>query len=151
MDKLEWLAPEHEEKEHSNDWFWALGVIVVCSSVASVIYANYFFAVLIVLGGLMLGFFANQKPLMVTHELGEKGLKIGTRLYLYTNIKAFYVRTETEPALLIHSDRLFMPIISIPISEDIAPEIKSILLDHEVLEEEIVEHSSEKIMNSLGL
>ena len=80
MANLQWSALEYEEKERSKDWFWALGIIVVTSSIASVIFGNYFFAVLLILGGFLLGFFATKKPEMVQYELTERGLKIRTRL-----------------------------------------------------------------------
>ena len=40
--KLEWTALEYEEKERGNDWFWALGVIILASAITSFIYTNYF-------------------------------------------------------------------------------------------------------------
>lgn len=150
MEKLEWSALEYEERERSNDWFWALGIIVATSSAASLIYGNYFFAVLLILSGLLLGFFANKKPDMVSYELNEKGLKIRTRLYPYENIKSFWVQVETKPILFIKSERAFMPIISIPIEDVMAREIHSIMLSADIPEEEMREHVSEKIMESLG-
>ena len=81
MEKLEWSALEYEDKERSPDWFWALGIIIVTSSLASIIYSNYFFAALLVLSGILLGFFAKKKPDTVLYELNEKGLKIRTRFY----------------------------------------------------------------------
>jgi hypothetical protein len=47
-EKLSWSALEYEEKIRSSDWFWALGIIVVTSSVAAIIFGNYFFATLLV-------------------------------------------------------------------------------------------------------
>jgi hypothetical protein len=57
MEKLAWSAFEYEEKNHSNDWFWALGVIVVTATIASIMYNNYFFAAFLILSGTLLGFF----------------------------------------------------------------------------------------------
>ncbi|TSC77950.1 MAG: Uncharacterized protein G01um101424_84 [Parcubacteria group bacterium Gr01-1014_24] len=157
MEKLEWSALEYEEKERSADWFWALGIIVLTSSLASIIYSNYFFAVLLVLSGALLGFFARKKPDIVSYELNEKGLKIRTRLYPYENIKSFWVqiglpaeKEGVKPTLFIKSERLFMPVISIPIKDTLAGEIRSIMLAKNVAEEEMKEHASEKIMESLG-
>src|ERR1017187_1544598 len=93
-EKLTWSALEYEEKEKSKDWFWALGIIVVTSSVAAIIFGDYFFAVLLVLSGLLLGFFAIKKPETIFYELNNRGLKIGNRLYLYENIKSFWVQIE---------------------------------------------------------
>jgi hypothetical protein len=162
-EKLSWTALEYEEKDRSPDWFWALGVIIITSSIASIIFENYFFAVLLILGGILLGFFANKKPDMVFYELNARGLKIRNRLYPYENIKSFWVQLdkprETElpgnevglkPLLFIHSERAFMPVLSIPIDETIAKDIHSILTSQNIEEVEMKEHPSEKIMEVLG-
>jgi len=154
--KLSWSALEYEEKERSSDWFWALGIIVVTSSIAAIIFGNYFFATLIILSGVLLGFFAIKKPDMVTYDLNDKGLVIRNRLYPYPNIKSFWVQiganpdTNVKPLFFIHSERIFMPIITIPIHEDLAEEIHSIMLEQNIPEVEMKEHPSEKIMEALG-
>jgi hypothetical protein len=150
-EKLEWTALEYEEKERGNDWFWALGVIVVAGSIASFIYSNYFFGLLLIISGILLGTFAVKRPDLVFYELNEKGLKIKNRLYLYENIKSFWVKSDAEkPTLFIKSERLFLPIISMPIKQNIAEEVKNMMLKYGILEEEMKEHMSEKIMDSLG-
>ena len=157
MDGLQWSALEYEEKERSKDWFWAFGIIIVTSSIASVIYSNYFLAVLLVLSGVLLGFFAIKKPDEISYELTDKGLKILDRLYPYKNIKSFWVQMgsftanrELKSKLFIKSERAFMPVISIHIEDALANQIRSILLDKNVLEAEMKEHVSEKIMEILG-
>ena len=157
MDTLSWSALEYEEKERGNDWFWALGIIVVTSAIAAVIYSNYFFALLLLLGGGLLGFFAIKKPDEVAYELNEKGLKMREQLYPYENIKSFWVQKEKveneitlKPTLFIKSERVFMPVISVPIREDLAEKIRSIMISKNIPEEEMKEHASEKIMEFLG-
>jgi hypothetical protein len=149
METLNWSAPEYEEKDHSRDWFWALGIIVATGSIAAIIFNDYFFAVLLILSGILLGFFAVKKPEMISYELNNKGLRIGSRLYLYENIKSFWVQLE-RPLLFIHSERIFMPIITIPIEKIMAEDIHSIMLAQNVAEVEMKEHPSEKIMEALG-
>lgn len=146
---LSWTALEYEEKERTRDWFWALGVIIVTASLASIIFANYFFAVLIILSGVMLGFFAIRKPGVIPYELGARGLKAGNRLYAYENIKSFYVQ-EVHPTLFIKSERIFMPILSIPIASEMMSEVHEIFSAQEIPEEEMKEHISDRIMESLG-
>jgi hypothetical protein len=156
-EKLTWSALEYEEKERHPDWFWALGVIVLASSVTSIIFANYFFAVLLIIGGALLGFFAMKKPDMITYELNDKGLKIKDRIYLFSKMKSFWVQKPVsdegkimKPLLFIKSDRLLVPIFSVPIEESFVVKIHNLFLKHEVKEEEMKEHPSEKIMESLG-
>ncbi|KKT01091.1 MAG: hypothetical protein UV76_C0002G0004 [Candidatus Nomurabacteria bacterium GW2011_GWA2_43_15] len=154
--KIIWTALEYEEKERSRDWFWALGVIVVTGSIASIIFENYFFAALLILSGVLLGFFAVKKPDLVEYELNTKGLRIRNRLYPYKNIKSFWVQidktreTNLKPLLFIHSERAFMPIISMPIDEDMAEDIYEIFSARDIKEVEMKEHPSEKIMEMLG-
>ena len=155
-EKLVWSALEYEEKERSTDWFWALGVIVVTSSIAAIIFGNYFFAALLILSGLLLGFFAVKKPDTVVYELNNKGLKIRNRLYPYENIKSFWVQadmsqeTNLKPILFIHSERVFMPILSLPIDEMIAEDIHAIMTSQNVAEVEMKEHPGDIIMEVLG-
>ena len=156
MENLKWSALEYEEKNRSNDWFWALGVIIITISITSIIYHNYFLAVLIMLGGFMLGFFAKKPPEVITYELNSRGLKIKNSVYPYKNLKSFWVQRDVheegnvKPILFIKSERIFMPIMSIPIDEAIAIQIDNILTDMNVKTEEMHEHMSEKIMDVLG-
>jgi len=156
MERLEWTALEYEDKERDPDWFWALGIIVVTSSIASIIYGNYFFAVLIILSGVLLGFFAKKKPDVVYYELNSKGLRIRSRLYPYDNIKSFWVQIAHPDDVLmkdlffIKTERFFMPILVVPIDVSMADEIRSTMLDRNIPEEEMREHASEKIMDRLG-
>src|SRR3989339_113120 len=150
MEKLEWFALEYEEKERSTDWYWALGVIVITSSIASIIYNNYFFAALLLISGILLGFFAIKKPDIISYELNTDGLKIRNQLYPYKNIKSFYVQSGEKPILFIRSERVFMPVIEIPIENNLTSSIHSIMISKNVVEEEMKEHPSLKIMNSLG-
>jgi hypothetical protein len=148
--KIEWSALEYEDKERGRDWYWALGVIIVTGSIASIIYGNYFFAGLLILGGILLGFFAMKKPDTIYYELGPKGLRMQNRIYPYESIKSFCINTDAHPMFLIHSERFFMPIISIPINEEIGEAIKYVMLEKGIPEEPMNEHSSIKIMDTLG-
>jgi hypothetical protein len=149
-EKIEWSALEYEEKERNTDWFWALGVIVVAGAATSIIFGNYFFAALLVIGGALLGFFAVKKPEMISYEINDEGFQIKTRLYPYEDIRAFWVQSENPPTLFIHSKRLIMPIISVPIEAEQAEKIQKAMLAKGIKEVEMKEHMSEKIMEALG-
>ena len=154
--KLIWSALEYEEKERSQDWFWALGIIVVTGSIASIIFENYFFALLLIIAGLLLGFFALKKPDIVTYELNSKGLQIHNRLYPYESIKAFWIQADftpgsnVKPLFFVHSERAIMPVLTIPISMEIAEDIHSIMSGKNIAEVEMKEHPGNKIMEVLG-
>jgi hypothetical protein len=155
-EKLNWSALEYEDKERSQDWFWALGIIVVTGSIAAIIFNDYFFAALLIISGILLGFFAVKKPAIIFYELNNKGLKIGNRIYPFENIKSFWVQIgqhpeeNVKPLLFIHSERVFMPIITIPIVETMAEEIHFKLFSKNIAEVEMKEHPTDKIMEALG-
>ncbi|MFZ2149980.1 MAG: hypothetical protein WAV15_02375 [Minisyncoccia bacterium] len=154
--RIVWSALEYEEKERSQDWFWALGIIVITSSIASIIFGNYFFAALLIIAGFLLWFYAIKKPEVVTYELNSKGLVIHDRLYPYETIKAFWVQADftplspVKPIFFVHSERAFMPVISLPINLEIAEDIHSLMSGQNIAEVEMREHPSEKIMDVLG-
>lgn len=156
FEKIEWSELEYEEKERSVDWFWALGVIVVAGSIASILFKNYFFAMLLIISGIMLGFFAIKKPEVVPYELNNKGFKIKNRLYPFDTIKSFYVQIKVpnteiiKPTLFIKSDRILLPVLSIPIEINSAKKIREIMLSQKIVEEVMKEHPSDKIMENLG-
>jgi len=150
MEKLEWSSLEYEEKERSADWFWALGIIVVTSTLAAIIYGNYFFAALLLVSGFLLGHFATKKPDEIFYEINQKGIKIGNQLYPFENIKSFWVQIEPKPILFVHTERIFMPMISIPIEDAWAEDIHALMTAKNIPEQEMKEHVSEKIMDSLG-
>jgi hypothetical protein len=156
-EKLNWSALEYEEKERHPDWFWALGVIVIAGALTAIIFGNYFFAIFLIVGGALMGFFAIKKPDMVFYELNNKGLKIRDRIYLYEKMKAFWVQKplsdegKVQPAsLFVKSQRLIAPVFSVPIEEASVVKIHNLMLSHNVPEEEMKEHVSEKIMEVIG-
>ena len=156
-EKIEWSALEFEEKERSNDWFWALGIIILAGAVTSIIYSNYFFAILLVLGGILLGSFAIKKPEMILYEINENGVKINNDIYPYKKIKSFWIQkrsadvaNELPPTLFIKSSRLVMPIISIPLEDAHVDPIRGMMLSKNITEEEMHEHPTVKVMDSLG-
>ncbi len=147
---LSWSAYEYEDKERSSDWYWALGVIAITSTITSIIFNNYFFAILILLAGGLLYFFAKKPADLVNYEITEKGVRIKSEFYPYKKLKAFYVQKEHKPMLFIKTERVFLPIIPIPVEYEILDQIHNIFIDKKVTEQEMKEHPAEKIMDALG-
>ncbi len=148
--KLSWSALEYEERERSPDWFWALAVVAVTSAITSIIYSNYFFALFILISGGLLWVLAHRPPETVTYELTDKGLRIKSHIYLYENIQSFWVQREGKPMLFVKTQRFFMPVFSIPMEYGISDQTRGIFLSKGVPEEEMKEHPSEKIIDTLG-
>jgi len=149
-EKISWAVPAYNHNKKNNDWFWALGIVVIAGCAIAIIAKNYFFSVVIILGGIMMAYFAHKEPETFYYELDKDGLKIKDRLYPYKSIKAFWVTEDSRPTLFIKSDRVFLPIIPISLNQNISSEVKEVLFAYEIPEEEMKEHPAEKIMDFLG-
>jgi hypothetical protein len=153
LEIIKWSAFEYEEKERNNDWFWALGIIILAGTITAIILKNYFFAILLLLSGIMLIFFAIKKPEEIFYEINNEGLKAKNKFYFFKDLKSFYIQTETEslkPILFIKTKRTIMPILSISFKNDLSQKIKEKMTQNNVLEEKMEEHFSEKVMDFLG-
>lgn len=150
QNKISWEAPEHKEDIKGNDWFWALGVIVLTGSIIAIIYANYFFAGILILGGIMLGLTVNKKPEMMYYELNKKGLRVNNELYPYERISEFGIY-EHKPVLAVRTERLMFPIISTSFPEEMRSEIHEMFTKNNVKETNLTEHTAEKIVKFLGI
>ena len=89
--QFEWEAMEFEHYEKSTDWYWALGIAIVTGCILSIITKNYLLAVLLFLGGIFIGYFANEKPASVHVEISDRGIKLNKDLYLYDSISSFWM------------------------------------------------------------
>lgn len=149
--KLQWSAPEYEERPRTRDWFWALGIVIAAVSIASIIFGNYFFAALIIISGGIFALFAIKKPEIVPYELNERGFQVRSRLYPYESIHAFWIEKGGQPLLFIKSSRPFLPIVVAPIHPDDVEHISAVMIEKNIPVEEMREHVSEKILEVLGL
>ena len=150
MDKIIWQASEYEHKEKTPDWYWAVGIIALSTVIISFIYKNYIFAIFIILATTVLGMYGLKKPEMMEVEINEKGVKIKNEFYPYKIIKSFYIENQGgKKKLLIHTKRIIMPIIALPIEEILEEKVKLMLLKHSK-EEEMKEPVTQRIMEHLG-
>lgn len=145
---ISWEAPEYEYYEKTNDWFWALAIVVISASAVAIIYDNYLFAVFLVLGGFSLAFFGMRKPDIITYSVNPKGIAVKNFLHPYEEMSTFWINKE-EKKILIITKKPFIPLIIIPVHEGSMEEVQEELKNH-VEEEYIEEPFYIKIMDRLG-
>lgn len=149
---VSWEAPEYEHKEKNSDWFWALGIIAGAGSITAIIYKSYFFAALIIIAALTLALFSFRKPEIVKFEIAKEGFKINNSIYPYKKIKGFWLDiNEKDHQLLLMSNRLVVPLLSIPVPRDpvLAEQIRNTLLPL-VKEEEMHEPITHTVLEYFG-
>lgn len=146
---LEWQALEYDPTEKSSDWFWVVGTIGTISIILAILFKNFLFAIILLLGTFIVMMYGARKPELITFSISTKGIRAKNDLYPFKNLIGFAIKSGEGPdKLLIHSNRLFLPHIILPI-EDIDPELirerLSIMLPEETFEESFVDTLIERL------
>jgi hypothetical protein len=138
-----WEAYEHHHHDRGSEWFWILGILTVASTIAAVLLGNALLGMILALGGALAGIGALREPKIISYGVTARGIRIDDKLFPYTTLDCFCIDEESHlgPQLLIRSEKLFMPLIIIPLPEDMQEEIEQIIaqrIPEEHLEEPFI-------------
>ncbi|MBX4189594.1 hypothetical protein KW785_03320 [Candidatus Parcubacteria bacterium] len=121
--KIEWDAHAYEHKIRTEDWFWAVGIIAVSVAVASVIFGNIIFGILILVAAFALSLFINRPPEIIHVVVDERGITKGHIRYPYATLHSFWLEEEhSHPKILLRSQKWFLPLIVVPLGEEVNTE-----------------------------
>ncbi len=151
--RIIWHIEEYQHREKGADWFWALGIIALLGAVIAIIYGDILFAVVIVLGGLMLGYYAMRQPDIIEIAISDEGIMVRGFFYEFGKLKSFNVdEHELGSYLLIETKRNLEPVTSIPLPrEGMDFEALRVLLRTKLPEKKtMTEKNSHRIMEHLG-
>lgn len=142
-----WEAYEHHHDEKHSDWFWILGIMTVAFALASIFLGNTLLGILILLGGAVIAILATREPKIVSYAVTQRGLRIDDRLYPYSTLESFYIDEEGPfgPQLLVKSEKLFMPLLILPLPPDTQDEIEDVIASR-LPEEHIEEPLAHKLL-----
>ncbi len=148
---ITWEALEHHHDEKRSDWFWALGIVTVGAAIAMMMFDNTLFAILILLAGFVMGVLAMREPKVIAYAVTMRGIRIDEQLYPYSTLECFFIDEDNPlgPQLLIKSEKLFMPLLIMPIPEEYLDEIDDILSER-LPEEELEEPLASKVFEFFG-
>ena len=147
-----WEAEEFKFKEKRKDWYWIIGAAAVIGIVLSIIFANYLFAVLIFIAGLLMIQMASREPAIYTVEVSNEGVQIGGDFYAYEDVMRFWITKDNhdEPTLLLLTNQRINPVLVIPIHPEIEMlELRDVLLEF-VEEEKMKLPLSSQIIHKIG-
>lgn len=147
-----WEAFEYIDRELKTDWFWALGIIALAGSITAFIYNNFLFGVFIILASFAVVFFGTVKPKRVTYELTTNGVVYEEVFYPYETLHAFWINDtdKSDKKLLLKSERIFVPILTLPFELDEDGENIFEVLNEVIPEEPLQEPWGHLIMERLG-
>lgn len=127
IETIKWSAPEYLHKEHSNDWFWTIGLLAILGCIAAIWFGNYIFAIFIFISGISLIMFTARPPKMFNFSIDAKGIKADRDEFVWKNLKGFNIK-EVESGefdkLLIETDKNFLPIYTFMVPKDIVESAK---------------------------
>ncbi len=129
--RIEWDAHEYEHKERNSDWHWAVGIVAVSGAIASIIFGNIIFAILLILSVFSLTLFINRPPQTTHVVISELGVQRGTTLYPYHTLHSYFI-DEDHPhkKILLRSKKTLMPLIVVPLGETEGDKIHDVLSHH---------------------
>lgn len=147
---IEWTAPSHALRERSSDWYWSFGIIVFAFALGSILYGNYLFAILVLVGSLTLLMHAWREPKTHRFALNEAGLAIDGVMHSYSTLESFWIDPNIIPhRIVLQPQHTLSQAFVIPIEESSREEIRARLLRH-LVEKEQHEGIASIILYQLG-
>jgi len=148
---VSWEAYEHHHTEKGSDWFWVLGIVTIAVTVAAILLGNVLFGILIFVAGAVTALQANREPAIVEHSVTSRGVQLDDKMYPYSTLDVFYIDEEDPlgPQLLIRSQKLFMPLLIMPLPEESVDDIEELIASR-LPEEFLEEPFANKLMEFFG-
>ena len=150
--RIMWLAPLHEHRQHSADWYWVVSIITIALAVSFFIAGDLLLSIIIVLGVGILLALSRHEPEVVEFEISKQGVRANKVLYPWQTLDTFWILDETPETgakILITSKKILMPHIVIPLDINHQEEVHRILA-HMLHEEHQMEPFPHRIMRKLG-
>ena len=130
----EWEGREYDHNPKSADWYWALGIIAVAGTLASILFGNVLLAVLVIIAAAALALHAAKEPPLHRFRLVEQGVFIGDELHPFERMLSFSVLEDVEgmlpPILSIKNESWLSPHLIIPLEGVDADAIYAYFLQH---------------------
>lgn len=117
---MEWATLEHFYSEKTNDWY--ASVILIAGSLVAVEFLsnNFLLITLTVVATVTFILLAARRPEMMHVAITKTGIRAGNLLYSYHSLDAYAIAEyHHETRLLLESNRHIMPLIVIPIPDDV--------------------------------
>ena len=120
--EVSWQTWEYPPHERSIYWFIAAGVIGAALLVYSVVTANYLFAIIVLMMGVIMLIDGLRHPDRIDVHITDSGIVVGEEYYDFNMIKDFSIIYEPPEVKVLYVDfnNLFQPLLVVPL-EDVDP------------------------------
>jgi len=118
-DAITWQAPEYIHHDKGTLWYAVLGGVTLVGAGLAVFFAQWLFAVLIVVMGIALGVLAKRPPRDITYQIDSHGVSVGEKAFPFSQLKAFGVIGDGDIyTVLIRPAKRFMPSVTLYFRHD---------------------------------
>lgn len=148
-----WQTPESVSQEKKKNWYWILGLIALAVIVVAILMTNYLLVVLVVIGVVMIVKQSQRKSESLNIEISEEGINIHDTFHPYESIRSFWIKEKEdgEVILILLTSQAITPLLSVTVPPEIDPlELREYLLDF-IVEEELRQSYTERIIEKIGL
>ncbi|MEK7158260.1 MAG: hypothetical protein AAB733_01660 [Patescibacteria group bacterium] len=138
---LYWKIAEFEHFERTMLWYIVAGVVTVGLLVYAILAANYLFAVIILLGAIILLYDHFRKPGKIDAEITQEGVQVGKHFHPFDTLQEFWLVYNPPESkwLYLRFKAFWHSEISIPLEHMNPLKIREILLNY--LPEDVTEES----------
>ncbi|HSE61925.1 MAG TPA: hypothetical protein VLA88_06585 [Candidatus Saccharimonadales bacterium] len=135
-EQVTWEASEYIHRAKDAKWGIVFGLVVLAFLTVAVWVHEWLFAVLIVVMGATMGYFAFRPPQTKHYTLTHHSIKVDDKVYMLSDYRAFGVLAEEAfySAILVPTAR-FKPALTMYFAEDDAEKIIDILSTHLLVED----------------
>ena len=88
---ISWRVAEYEDHERTRNWYIGSGIAASLLLIYAVWAANFLFALIVIMAGIIIILNDGQKPMEVTVTLTDEGLMLGKKFYDYDEIDNFSI------------------------------------------------------------
>jgi hypothetical protein len=147
-----WEAPQYDERPKGADWYWIAGILALTGIVLAIVYENYLLAVLLLIGIILVFYYAIRPQHIVHIKIGHRGLVVDDLLYKWKTIHSFWIYETPEGShrIIIHADRQYLPYFTLPIAHGTNHEELRMYMKRYTAEVEKREPTIDAIMRHMG-
>jgi uncharacterized membrane protein len=129
---LSWQVDEYQRVERSARWYLIAGIVAVALIVYAVATANFLFAVIILMAGVVMLATSFAPPRRIDLVITDAGVAIGERFYPYKKIRDFSLAYQPPEVKILYLDFTspLDPLMSIPLEEMDPNDVRDALLPY---------------------
>jgi hypothetical protein len=136
-DSITWSASEFHNHEKSAFWYLKLAISTAgASAISYILTKSVVTLVVVVMGGVVIGFYGRHKPRQLEYVMNTHGIRVGSKQYLYDEFRLFVVTPDSSyPEISLIPVKRFMPPLSVRYEPADETKILDMLADHLPFEE----------------